>query len=176
MTLLAALNWHSIAFFFFALVTIGFAIAVVTTSNIVRMAFYLTLALGATSGLFFLAGAGFVISMHLLVVLIGASYMARTKRLTGGTAAWASSVAIAEPVARTVPRHRSFAVTAGIVSGIIVNALIGLIGLIYWISPQFRLWTHQRLAVVFGSTDLFSGTAASWLCAVVGILFLVNVL
>jgi len=291
MTLLAALNWHSIAFFFFALITIGFAIAVVTTSNIVRMAFYLTLTLGATSGLFFLAGAEFVgsmqlliyvggtlvllifgvmltaqarfismktsgaewvmaaivggmlfllllwagfsvpswrqprgnlatltlaanktstpiglaltgvrvdqldepdeqlrrgmsgylfpfviISMHLLVVLIGASYMARTKRLTGGTAAWASSVAIAEPPPRAFPRSRSFAVTAGIVSGIAVNALIGIVGLFYWMSPQFRFWAHERLAVVFGSTDLFPGTAASWLCAVVGILFLVNVL
>jgi len=246
MTLLAALNWHSIAFFFFALITIGFAIAVVTTSNIVRMAFYLTLTLGATSGLFFLAGAEFVgsmqlliyvggtlvllifgvmltaqarfismktsgaewvmaaivggmlfllllwagfsvpswrqprgdlatltlaakktstpiglaltgvrvdqldepdeqlrrgmsgylfpfviISMHLLVVLIGASYMARTKRLTGGTAAWASSVAIAEPPPRAFPRSRSFAVTAGIVSGIAVNALIGIVRLFY---------------------------------------------
>jgi NADH:ubiquinone oxidoreductase subunit 6 (subunit J) len=286
MTLLAALNWHSIAFLFFALLTIGFAIAVVTTSNIVRMAFYLTLALGATSGLFFLAGAEFVgsmqlliyvggtlvllifgvmltaqarfismetsgaewvlaailggalfllllqagfsveswrnpredlatvtlatnktstpiglaltgvridqldepnedlrrgmsgylfpfviISMHLLVVLIGASYMARTKRL-GSRAAAETPIPVALPAAR----QRSFAVTAGIWSGIIVNLLIGLVGLVYWKSPEFRAWAHQRLAVVFGSTDLFPGSAASWLCAVVGLLFLVNVL
>src|SRR4051812_25534374 len=71
MTLLAALNWHSIAFFFFALVTCGFALAVVLTSNIVRMAFYLTLALGATAGLFFLAGAEFVGSMQLLIYVGG---------------------------------------------------------------------------------------------------------
>jgi len=37
----------------------GFAIAVAATNNIVRMAFYLTLCLGATSGLFFLAGSEF---------------------------------------------------------------------------------------------------------------------
>lgn len=286
MMLLAALNWHSIAFLFFALVTVGFAIAVVTTSNIVRMAFYLTLALGATSGLFFLAGAEFVgsmqlliyvggtlvllifgvmltaqarfismktsgaewvlaavlggalfllllqaafsveswrqpredlatltlaanktstpiglaltgvridqldepneqlrhgmsgylfpfviISMHLLVVLIGAGYMARTKRL-GSRAV----VEIATPAVLPVARQRSFAVTAGIWSGIIVNLLIGFLGLVYWKSPEFRAWAHQRLAVVFGSTDLFPGSAASWLCAIVGLLFLVNVL
>src|SRR5881394_2102868 len=71
MTLLAALNWHSIAFLFFALIACGFAIAVVTTSNIVRMAFYLTLCLGATSGLFFLAGAEFVGAMQLLIYVGG---------------------------------------------------------------------------------------------------------
>src|SRR3954451_11154802 len=71
MTLLAALNWHSIAFLFFALLACGFAVAVVMTSNIVRMAFYLTLSLGATSGLFFLAGAEFVGSMQLLIYVGG---------------------------------------------------------------------------------------------------------
>src|SRR5436190_15540076 len=71
MTLLAALNWHSIAFLFFALVACGYAIAVVMTSNIVRMAFYLTLSLGATSGLFFLAGAEFVGAMQLLIYVGG---------------------------------------------------------------------------------------------------------
>ena len=56
MILLAAINWHSIAFLALRAVACGFAVAVVMTSNIVRMAFYLTLSLGATSGLFFLAG------------------------------------------------------------------------------------------------------------------------
>src|SRR5438874_1946377 len=71
MTLLAASNWHSISFLFFALLACGFAVAVVMTSNIVRMAFYLTLSLGATSGLFFLAGAEFVGSMQLLIYVGG---------------------------------------------------------------------------------------------------------
>lgn len=71
MTLLAALNWHSIAFLLFAIAACGFAIAVVVTSNIVRMAFYLTLSLGATSGLFFLAGAEFVGAMQLLIYVGG---------------------------------------------------------------------------------------------------------
>src|SRR6476661_9562852 len=69
--LVASVNWHSIAFLFFALIACGFAIAVVATSNIVRMAFYLTLCLGATSGLFFLAGAEFVGSMQLMIYVGG---------------------------------------------------------------------------------------------------------
>jgi NADH-quinone oxidoreductase subunit J len=68
---LAAIDWHSVCFLLFALVTCGFAVAVVLTSNIVRMAFYLTLSLGATSGLFFLAGAEFVGAMQLLIYVGG---------------------------------------------------------------------------------------------------------
>src|SRR4029079_5460917 len=71
MSLLAALNPHSLAFLLFALLACGFALAVVMTSNIVRMAFYLTLSLGATSGLFFLAGAEFVGAMQLLIYVGG---------------------------------------------------------------------------------------------------------
>jgi NADH-quinone oxidoreductase subunit J len=71
MSLLAAINVHSLAFILFALVACGFAVAVVLTSNIVRMAFYLTLSLGATSGLFFLAGAEFVGAMQLLIYVGG---------------------------------------------------------------------------------------------------------
>jgi NADH:ubiquinone oxidoreductase subunit 6 (subunit J) len=71
MSLLAVVNPHSLAFLFFALLACGFALAVVLTSNIVRMAFYLTLSLGATSGLFFLAGAEFVGAMQLLIYVGG---------------------------------------------------------------------------------------------------------
>lgn len=68
---LAAINPHSTFFLLFALVACGFAIAVLATSNVVRMAFYLTLSLGATSGLFFLAGAEFVGAMQLLIYVGG---------------------------------------------------------------------------------------------------------
>jgi NADH-quinone oxidoreductase subunit J len=71
MFLLAAINWHSTMFLLFALVACGFAVAVLLTSNIVRMAFYLTLCLGSTSGLFFLAGAEFVGAMQLLIYVGG---------------------------------------------------------------------------------------------------------
>src|SRR5262245_42012809 len=69
--LLAAVNWHSVTFLFFALVACVFAVAVVLTPNVVRMAFYLTLSLGATSGLFFLAGAQFVGAMQLMIYVGG---------------------------------------------------------------------------------------------------------
>ena len=64
-------NWHSCLFLVFALAACGFALAVVVTSNIVRMAFYLTLSLGATSGIFFLAGADFVGAMQLMIYVGG---------------------------------------------------------------------------------------------------------
>lgn len=71
MLLAATINWHSTLFVLFALVACGFAVAVLLTSNIVRMAFYLTLSLGAISGLFFLAGAEFVGAMQLLIYVGG---------------------------------------------------------------------------------------------------------
>ena len=46
-------------------------VAVVLSSNIVRMAFYLVLSLGATAGLFFLAGADFVGAMQLMIYVGG---------------------------------------------------------------------------------------------------------
>jgi NADH:ubiquinone oxidoreductase subunit 6 (subunit J) len=66
-----AINWHSFFFLLFALVAGVFSIAVVATSNVVRMAFYLTIALGATAGLFFAAGASFVGAMQLLIYVGG---------------------------------------------------------------------------------------------------------
>lgn len=63
--------WHSVLFTAFALCACGFAAAVVWTSNVVRMAFYLVLCLSATSGLFFLAGADFVGAMQLMIYVGG---------------------------------------------------------------------------------------------------------
>ena len=71
MLLIAAINWHSFFFLLFALVTCGFALGVLFSSNIVRMAFYLTIALGTTSGLFILAGAHFVGAMQLMIYVGG---------------------------------------------------------------------------------------------------------
>jgi NADH-quinone oxidoreductase subunit J len=65
------INWHSFFFLLFGLVACGFALGVVMTSNVVHMAFYLVLSLGATSGLFFLAGADFVGAMQLLIYVGG---------------------------------------------------------------------------------------------------------
>ena len=285
MTLLAAINWHSVFFLFFALAACGFAVAVVVTSNVVRMAFYLTLSLGATSGLFFLAGAEFVgamqlliyvggtlvllifgvmltaqarfismatsggewvlaailgtallglllqagfsidswrspradlatlaliegktstpiglaltgvrvdklaepsellrrgmsgyllpfviISMHLLVVLIGAGYMARTKRF--GTGRMWERAAPAPPQAR----RRSIAVTAGLISGIVINLLLGIVCFVYWASPAAKAEEQAAAQGVLGRINDFLQPAAPWLCLVLGALFLANVL
>jgi len=65
------INWHSFFFLLFAMIACVFAVAVVVSSNIVHMAFYLILSLGATAGLFFLAGADFVGAMQLLIYVGG---------------------------------------------------------------------------------------------------------
>lgn len=65
------MNWHTFFFLLFALVACGFAVMVVLSSNIVRMALYLIFSLGATAGLFFLAGADFVGAMQLMIYVGG---------------------------------------------------------------------------------------------------------
>jgi len=286
MMLLAAINPHSLAFLLFALLACGFAIAVVMTSNIVRMAFYLTLSLGATSGLFFLAGAEFVgamqlliyvggtlvllifgvmltaqarfismktsgaewvmaagvgsallllllyagfsveswnkpradlsslsifdartstpiglalsgvrvdqldepseqlrrgmsgylfpfviISMHLLVVLIGAGYMARTKRFAGRLAV--EQLAVVAPRARG---PRSSAIMGGIVSGVFVNMLLAVLCFGYWLSPAAKAEEQGGMSKLLGQVAPYLQSAADWLCPVLGLLFLANVL
>lgn len=66
-----SINWTTFFFYLFALVSCGFAVMVVLATNIVRMAFYLTISLGATAGLFFLAGADFVGAMQLMIYVGG---------------------------------------------------------------------------------------------------------
>jgi len=112
-----------------------------------------------------------VISMHLLVVLIGAGYMARTKRLGAGSALALSSAASAS----SRPRRRNLAVMGGVVSGVAVNLTIGLLGLAYSKVPVVRNWVHQQMLRFFGTTDLFPGEAAEWLGPVLGGLFLASV-
>jgi NADH-quinone oxidoreductase subunit J len=65
------INWNTVFFWLFGAVACTFAVAVVLSNNIVRMAFYLIVSLGATSGLFFLAGADFVGAMQLMIYVGG---------------------------------------------------------------------------------------------------------
>lgn len=67
----AAIDWHAALFVLFAAVACGAAVMVVITDNVVRMALHLVLSLGATAGLFFLAGAEFVGSMQLMIYVGG---------------------------------------------------------------------------------------------------------
>ncbi len=63
--------WPTVFFWLYAAIACAFGVAVVLSSNIVRMAFYLVLSLAATAGLFFLAGADFVGAMQLLIYVGG---------------------------------------------------------------------------------------------------------
>jgi NADH-quinone oxidoreductase subunit J len=65
------INWHSCFFLLFALVACASAVAVVVTSNIVRMACFLVVSLAAVAGLFFLAGADFLGAVQLMVYVGG---------------------------------------------------------------------------------------------------------
>lgn len=65
------MDWSFLVFLFFALLTCGFAFAALLAQNVVRMAFFLILSLGASSGLFFLAGAEFVGAMQLMIYVGG---------------------------------------------------------------------------------------------------------
>jgi len=66
-----SIYWPSFFFLLFAGLACAFAVAVVVSPNIVRMAFYLVMSLAATAGLFFVAGADFVGSMQILIYVGG---------------------------------------------------------------------------------------------------------
>ena len=68
---MSAIHWDSFFFLFFALVTCVFAVAVVVSNNIVRMAAYLVASLCGVAGLFFLAGAQFLGAMQLMLYVGG---------------------------------------------------------------------------------------------------------
>jgi NADH-quinone oxidoreductase subunit J len=67
-----------------------------------------------------------IISMHLLTVLIGAGYMARTKRVRTGR--------VLEATPRPVPTNRKFstAILGGIVSGFLTNVWLIVTSVAHW--------------------------------------------
>ena len=69
--MLAAIDWYACFFWLLAGLSCVFALAVLFTHDVVRMAFYLILSLGSVSGLFFLAGAEFVGAMQLMIYVGG---------------------------------------------------------------------------------------------------------
>ena len=62
---------EQLLFVVFALMTCGGALGVVLTQNVVRMAFWLIVSLGATAGLFFILNADFVGATQLLIYVGG---------------------------------------------------------------------------------------------------------
>jgi NADH:ubiquinone oxidoreductase subunit 6 (subunit J) len=71
MMLVAAINWHSFLFLLFGGMASLFAICVLVSPNVVRMAFYLIVSLASTAALFFLAGAKFVGAMQIMIYVGG---------------------------------------------------------------------------------------------------------
>ena len=69
--MIGPINCHSCFFLLVAAVACGFALAVVLSSNIVRMACCLVVSLSAVAGLFFLAGAEFIGAAQLMVYVGG---------------------------------------------------------------------------------------------------------
>jgi NADH-quinone oxidoreductase subunit J len=63
--------WPWVFYVLFGGLACAFAVAVLLTPNVVRMAFYLVLSLGSTAGLFFLAGQDFVGAMQFLIYVGG---------------------------------------------------------------------------------------------------------
>ena len=70
-SLFASIDWHGFFFVLFAAIACVAALMVVLSDNVVRMALHLVLSLGATAGLFFLAGAEFVGAMQLMIYVGG---------------------------------------------------------------------------------------------------------
>ena len=69
--MLAAVNWHSVMFMLCSLLACGFALGVLFSQNVVRMAFFLIVSLASTAGLFILAGAEFVGAMQIMIYVGG---------------------------------------------------------------------------------------------------------
>lgn len=69
--MLAAINWHSCFFLLFAGIACVFALGVLFSSNVVRMAANLIVSLAATAVLFMLAGAEFVGAMQIMIYVGG---------------------------------------------------------------------------------------------------------
>jgi NADH-quinone oxidoreductase subunit J len=76
---LAAFPLYDFLFMLFAIMACGFAVGVLFSTNIVRMAFYLVISLGSTAGLFFLAGAEFVGAMQLMIYVGGTMVTAQER-------------------------------------------------------------------------------------------------
>jgi hypothetical protein len=113
-----------------------------------------------------------IISMHLLVVLIGAGYMARSKRVAKG--AYLDRTA---PTPTKVRPRRRFAVTAGIVSGIVVNALLMLFCFAVAVRERSSLPPQEQgIGKFLDRVVAWSEAAPDWFWPVMGLLFLVNIL
>jgi NADH:ubiquinone oxidoreductase subunit 6 (subunit J) len=105
----------SVLFWLFALAACGGALAVVIEKNVVRMAFWLIVALGSVAGLFFLLGADFVGATQLLIYVGGTIVL-----LIFGVMLTATG-----PLSRTMTISRGEQVLAGVI-GVSLLCVIGV--------------------------------------------------
>jgi len=131
-----AINWHSVVFLVFASVACVFAVAVVVSSNIVRMAFYLVVSLGAVAGLFFLAGADFVAAVQMMIYVGGTMVL-----LAFGVMLTAQGPSVTMKIAR---------------GQWVLAVLLGgsLLAVLVWAAFSVDDWAHRKVARGDASQEL----------------------
>jgi NADH:ubiquinone oxidoreductase subunit 6 (subunit J) len=128
----------AILFWLFALAACGGAIAVVIEKNVVRMAFWLIVALGSVAGLFFLLGADFVGATQLLIYVGGTIVL-----LIFGVMLTATG-----PLSRTMTISRGEQVLAGVI-GVSMLCVIG-------VSVLAVDWDGGRRSEVGGQESIYA--------------------
>jgi len=137
---MGAINWdtlpHTVLFLVFASVACVFAVAVVVSSNIVRMAFYLVVSLGAVAGLFFLAGADFVAAVQMMIYVGGTMVL-----LAFGVMLTAQGPAVTMKIAR---------------GQWVLAVLLGgsLLAVLVWAAFSVDDWAHRKVAQGEASQEL----------------------
>ncbi|HVT27350.1 MAG TPA: NADH-quinone oxidoreductase subunit J [Lacipirellulaceae bacterium] len=125
--------WPSFFFLLFAVIACAFAVAVVLTANIVRMAFYLVISLAATAGLFFLAGADFVGSMQILIYVGGTLVL-----LVFGVMLTSQDRFISMRTSRNEM----------LVAALVGASLLAVLAVAAWSVPAWRGMTNEQVAAV----------------------------
>jgi hypothetical protein len=111
-----------------------------------------------------------IISMHLLVVLIGAGYMARSKRVARGYSV--------DDLLSTTPRarpRRKMSVVGGIVSGVLVNVVLMIVSFAVAVERGNTRPEDATPNIVQRLVD-WTAVAPDWFWPALGLLFLVNIL
>jgi NADH:ubiquinone oxidoreductase subunit 6 (subunit J) len=128
-----SIYWPSFFFVLFSVIACAFAVAVVLSANIVRMAFYLVLSLAATAGLFFLAGADFVGSMQILIYV-------------GGTLV----LLVFGVMLTSQDRFISMKTSQGemLIAGLVGACLFVLLAWAAWSIPEWRGLSREQVAAI----------------------------
>jgi hypothetical protein len=117
-----------------------------------------------------------IISMHLLVVLIGAGYMARTRRRGSGIGVQLA-LSAAQRAARE-NRRMGFFIRVGLIKGMIINFLLAVLCFALWLKPASAAPSAGAGALAGAVHWLSSAVVNSpdWLLPLLGITFVLNLL